>query len=153
MHYKPYNRETMHKYIRLLTVGMLLLVGSGCARESQKAAPEAAQINLTTVPYPPILGESRLVIQVTDNNGRPVNDAMLDIKGDMTHAGMTPILAQMKGGGEEGFYNVPIAWTMGGDWIIQVKVTLPDSTTASKQFDLRVTMDDEECCSDELGDE
>jgi hypothetical protein len=143
----------MHKYILLFSVGMLLLVGSGCARESRQESPESVQINLTTVPYPPILGKSRLVIQITDNEGIAVNDAELDIKGDMTHAGMVPILAQTVGGGEDGFYNVPIEWEMGGDWVVSVRATLPDGTTARRQFELRVTMGDDATCGQDLGDE
>ncbi len=129
------------------------MVGSGCARESRQDSSEAVQINLTTVPYPPILGQSRLVIQITDNEGLPVNDAGLDIKGDMTHAGMVPILAKTVGGGKEGFYNVPIEWTMGGDWIINVTATLPDGTAVRKNFELRVTLGDDETCGEDLDDE
>lgn len=143
----------MHKYILLFSMGMLLLVGSGCARASRQTSPELIQINLTTVPYPPILGKSRLVIQISDHEGTAVNDARLDIKGDMTHAGMVPILAQSEEGGEDGFYNIPIEWTMGGDWVINVKALLPDGQTASEQFELRVTQGDDEICGEELGDE
>jgi hypothetical protein len=143
----------MHKYILFFSVGVLLLVGSGCARASRQVSPEKAQITLTTIPYPPILGKSRLVIQITDSAGVLVNDAALDIKGDMTHAGMVPILAQVVGGGEDGTYNVPIEWTMGGDWIINVQATLPDGTTTSEQFDLRVTIEDDETCSEDVEDE
>ncbi|MDX1412737.1 MAG: FixH family protein [Candidatus Promineifilaceae bacterium] len=143
----------MHKYILLLLTGMLLLVGNGCARESRQTSLKNSQINLTTVPYPPILGESRLVIQILDIDGTPVDNAQLDIKGDMTHAGMVPILAELDGGGEEGYYNVPIEWTMGGDWIISVRATLPDGSTTEERFDLRVTMGEDELCGDEIKDE
>ncbi len=143
----------MHKCILLISLGMLFLAGSGCARESRQETSDIVQINLTTVPYPPILGEARLVIQIIDNAGMPVNDALLDIKGDMTHAGMIPILAQIEGGGEDGFYNVPIEWTMGGDWVMSVTVTMPDGAVARKQFDMRVTLGDDETCSEDLGDE
>ena len=142
----------MNKYILLFSMGMLLL-SSGCARESRQPSSDNAQINLTTIPYPPILGEACLVIQVKDKDGSPVNEALLDIKGDMTHAGMVPILAKVEGGGVDGYYNVPMEWTMAGDWVVNVRATLPDGTAARQKFDLRVSAEDSERCSEPLDDE
>jgi len=36
-------------------------------------------------------------------------------------------------------YAIPFEWTMGGDWVVTVDVTLADGRTASRQFDLSIT--------------
>lgn len=136
----------MHKW-RFLLIGLLFLLGSGCARESQRAAVEDLQISLTAVPFPAVIGPARLVIRVQDSAGNPLDDAVLSIKGDMTHAGMTPELVELQGGGEAGYYNVPFEWTMGGDWIVTVEATLADGRTARQRFEMAVLTADEAACT------
>ncbi len=130
----------MHKIIITFSMGILLL--TACGRESQQASQNKAQIDLTTEPSPPMMGQSELVIEIQDKDGKAINDAFLEIKGDMSHAGMAPVLAEVNGGGENGRYQVPFQWTMGGNWIITVTATLPDGSTAEEQFDLQVAMGD-----------
>ena len=96
--------------IRSLAAALLLtivLLGSARARESQRTQTQNLQITLTAVPFPAVVGETRLVIRVLDSQGRPVDDAALAVKGDMTHAGMAPVLFETAGGGEDGYYNLP----------------------------------------------
>ncbi len=140
----------MHKKI-LVAALLLLLWGSGCGRASRESASQELQISLTAVPFPAVVGESRLVIHVRDSEGNPVNDATLAIKGDMTHAGMAPVLAEAQGGGEDGYYNIPYEWTMGGDWVVTVAATLADGRTAQQRFDMEILTADQaaECTVDE----
>ena len=84
------------------------------------------------------VGETRLQITLTDANGSRSLRKKIDVRGDMNHAGMQPVLAEITTG-ENGVYDVPFEWTMGGDWIVTVKVTMPDGTTAEQRFDLSVT--------------
>lgn len=119
-------------------MGMLLL--SACGRESQQTTSNNIQIDLTTDPSPAVMGQSMLVIEVINSEGQEINDAVLQVKGDMSHAGMAPVLAEIDGGGENGRYQVPFQWTMGGDWILTVTATLADGSTAEEQFDMQVTM-------------
>jgi hypothetical protein len=138
----------MHKWI--VALALLLLLASGCRRESANAPAEDIQVTLSAVPFPAVVGQSRLVIRVQDRAGRPLDDAALAIRGDMTHAGMAPILAEVQGGGEDGYYNVPFEWTMGGDWVVTVEVTLADGMEARQRFDMAVlTRDEAECTVDE----
>jgi hypothetical protein len=101
---------------------------------------------LAPIPFPPIIGESRLVIQIADNMGNPIDDAQMAIRGSMSHAGMIPVLAELEGGGKDGVYDVPFEWTMAGDWIVTVDVQLPDGTMAEEHFDIAVQFEDEERC-------
>ncbi|MFL7839735.1 MAG: FixH family protein [Candidatus Promineifilaceae bacterium] len=139
----------MYKTLVLLATAVVLLLGSGCSRESRNASSSNVQMNLTAIPFPAAVGQSRLVIRVTDLAGQPVSDAALSVKGDMTHAGMVPVLAEVKGGDEEGYYNVPFEWTMAGDWVVTVEATLDDGTRAKERFDLTVLTEDEALCTDD----
>ena len=70
-------KRLMNKTLFLLALAMIVIVGSGCARESRRESSTNAQISMTAIPFPAAVGESRLVIQVTDLAGQPVSDAAL----------------------------------------------------------------------------
>jgi hypothetical protein len=53
----------------------------------------------------------------------------------MSHAGMAPVFAQATEA-EPGHYEAPIEFTMGGDWFILVKATLPDGRQLERQMEL-----------------
>ncbi|MEJ2752568.1 MAG: FixH family protein [Candidatus Promineifilaceae bacterium] len=139
----------MNKMLVLLALVMLVMIGSGCARESRTESSQNAQISMTAIPFPAAVGESRLVIQVTDLAGQPVSDAALSIKGDMTHAGMAPVLAEVRGGDDEGYYEIPFEWTMAGDWVVTVEAILSDGAHVKERFDFSVLSEDEALCTDD----
>ena len=139
----------MYKTLFLPLLAVVLLLGSGCGRESRNASSSNTQISMTAIPFPAAVGQSRLVIQITDLAGRPISDAALSVKGDMTHAGMVPVLAEVQGGDAEGYYNVPFEWTMAGDWVVTVEAVLNNGTRAKKRFDISVLSEDEAVCTDD----
>lgn len=118
------------KTVVLLFVFMAFIACS--PRQSQQAANSEYDLELETMST--AVGETMLMVTLTDSEGNPVNDATLEVKGDMSHAGMQPVLAEASSG-EAGVYSVPFEWTMGGDWIVTVDATLADGTTVSEQFD------------------
>ena len=130
----------------LLFVPLLLL--GGC-RQSQSGGTADLTIELISPLFPSLDGSREMSVRVIDVAGQPVNDAQIDIKSDMTHAGMTPVQAEAQNG-IDGIYTVPFTWTMAGDWIVTVRATLPDGTWAEQQFDLSVTAEAE--CEDETAD-
>ncbi len=100
-----------------------------------------ADVKITYEPdrNPAVLGEANVAVTLTNANGQPITDAVVDVVGDMTHAGMMPISG--KGTlGENGQYIVPLEWTMAGDWIVTVTVTLSDGSQYEQQFDQAVVM-------------
>ena len=123
---------------RLLTLLLLVMALAGCQRVSQQA-DQAPEVTMTLVadPAPPAVGPSSLTITLTDGQGRPIEGASLRIKGDMAHAGMVPVRAEAEGG-SGGVYETDFQWTMGGDWVVTVLVTLPDGRITSRSFDLAV---------------
>ena len=54
----------------------------------------------------------------------------------MSHAGMRPVFSEAREL-EPGRYEAPIEFTMGGDWIILVRVTLPDGRKFQRQLDVK----------------
>jgi hypothetical protein len=126
--------------IRLVAWALVIAVTViGCTRASGLGdeAPDV-QITLDTSPDPPVFGRPcQMVIRVIGGDGRPVDDAQLQIKGDMTHAGMVPVVVTLTDG-TNGAYEAAFGWTMAGDWIVTVEATLPDGRVARRQFEVGV---------------
>jgi hypothetical protein len=129
----------MFQYKRLrLTFLVLLLLLPGCERQGVKT-DEATEVKveLTVEPSPPAMGEALLELYLEDDEGNPIEGADLEIKGDMTHAGMEPVFGQF----EEfagGYYHANFEWTMGGDWIVTITGILPDGRELVRTFDFTV---------------
>ncbi len=117
---------------------------AACSRLSQEAEQHPLQIELVEPLYPPGVGKYTLHVRVFDGDDNPINDAQVSVKGDMTHAGMVPVLAEATEG-DKGLYKVPFEWTMGGDWIVTVQVTLPDGTIAEESFPMDISGDPANC--------
>lgn len=120
------------KIIKLMLIGVLLLLLSACGgRNSQQTENE--DIRLIVAVESTTVGETTLLVTVTDAAGAPINDATVSVKGDMSHAGMVPVLAEAASG-ENGVYEMPFEWTMGGDWVVTIEAALPDGRSTSQQF-------------------
>jgi len=131
-----------HSRLSFPIIVLLLVAGllGGCARQSQQADQNNADdidMTLVVAPDPPAVGQSNLLVTLRDDAGEPIDGASLEIKGDMSHAGMKPVLASISGG-ERGVYAVPFEWTMGGDWFVTVTATLPDGRVVTRRCDLSV---------------
>lgn len=120
-----------------LALAMLLLLALAGCRESAQPTPtalppnstdQAVNVNVRVEPSPSMMGEAQLVVTVTEDNGAtPVTGLTVSARGDMTHAGMTPVLGTGVEG-DPGVYTIPWQWTMGGDWTVDVTLVAPDGT-------------------------
>lgn len=126
-----------HRILLALLVTMCLIMAS-CRRSNDASENQNIEMTLTVEPESPNVGNSELVITLLDQEGAPISGASLDVRGDMSHAGMAPVLAELFTA-EAGVYRVPFAWTMGGDWIVTVTATLPDGEVVEKTFDVTVS--------------
>ena len=122
------------KMLKFVLVGMLILLAT-CRRNSQQN--ENTDIRIIVAVESTQVGQTKLVVTLTDAAGSPINDATVSVKGDMSHAGMVPVLAEVTGG-KDGVYEMPFEWTMGGDWVVTVEVTLPDGRSATQQFNFTI---------------
>jgi len=116
------------------TLVLLLLTLAACQRGSSNDLPDTG-LTLEIAPSPPVVGLAMLTLTLTDANDQPISDAVIEIEGNMSHAGMAPVFSQATQF-EPGKYRAPLELTMGGDWFILVKTTLPDGRTFERQVDL-----------------
>ena len=117
----------------------LLLLAPACQRRSQleDQAPELS-VSLNTDPQSVAVGDTTLIVEINDSDGSPVEGATVQVRGDMTHAGMVPVLGQATETAP-GRYQVPFEWSMGGDWILTVTAELPDGRLSQRTFEQTVS--------------
>ena len=117
---------------------VLALVAVGCGRIQHADTPQDGYtVTMTSQPATPVMGNGALIVSITDPSGKPVTDAQLTAKGNMSHAGMKPSFGQVtnSGGGQ---YTVAIAWTMAGDWYVDLKATLADGHVVARRLPITV---------------
>ncbi len=125
------------RYLNLLLLIFALLI-PGCTRQSSVGKQATAvSVDLNFKPNPPVVGEGMIYLEVRDQNGQPIKDLDIQVKGDMTHAGMTPVFGTSTDEGK-GRYSIPFEWTMAGDWILQIAADLPDGRLLNRSFEARV---------------
>lgn len=130
------------RHILWLALAVAVMVSlAGCQRASQQTladqAPEIAAA-LAFDAEPPIVGPATVTLTLRDANDAPVEGATVSLKGDMSHSGMQPVLADAVGGAG-GIYQAPWVWTMAGDWIVTITAALPDGRTLVRRVDLAVS--------------
>lgn len=125
------------RYLLGLLVVMLAVACSPSATPTPETTVQAAQIDLAFDPDPPVMGDASLVVMVTRDDA-PLADAPVSVRGDMNHAGMRPELGEATTDAD-GKATIPFEWSMGGDWIVTVSVTLPDSSEVSQEFPVSVS--------------
>ncbi|MBZ0302686.1 MAG: FixH family protein [Anaerolineae bacterium] len=118
----------------ILSALLVILALTGCRQQTQEAASANLQIDLRVEPEEPVTGDATLIVTVTDSAGNPVIATKVSARGDMNHAGMTPVIkdAEPSDGGE---YSIPFEWTMAGDWTVEITVELADGTKVSQTFE------------------
>ena len=133
------NEAQISRLLVLLAVLLLTILLSGCGRASQSGSEDNGMImTLAVDPNPPLFGRPCLMtITITDKGGEPVEGVTLRVKGDMTHAGMVPVIVETENG-SGGVYSIPFEWTLGGDWIVTVVATPVEGEPFQRQFELTV---------------
>lgn len=112
---------------------LLVIVLTACGGRNSNQA-DNNDLNISVDVASTTVGTTDLMVTILDENGAPVNDATVNIKGDMSHAGMQPVLGESSSA-ENGVYTIPYEWTMAGDWFVTVDVLLSNGETASGRFD------------------
>ncbi|HEV7682040.1 MAG TPA: FixH family protein [Pyrinomonadaceae bacterium] len=111
----------------------MALLATGCQRR-----PEAPIVTIEheVSPLPARLGPATITLRVIDLSGHAVTGARITLEGNMSHAGMAPVFAEAKELGS-GRYQAHLEFTMGGDWIVLVHLTMPDGRKSEQQFDVK----------------
>jgi hypothetical protein len=100
------------------------------------AASPAIAIEHEIVPWPARVGAATVTLGLSDAGGQAVRGARIELEADMSHPGMRPEF----GGAREfaaGRYRGRLAFTMAGDWVILVRVTLPGGQKLERQLDVK----------------
>lgn len=109
-----------------------MLFALACQKTTQTPA---INFKHNVTPSPPRAGAATIDLELTDRNGQPVSGARVELEGNMSHAGMSPVSATAKEI-EAGKYRGTLELTMAGDWIVLVNVTLADGQQVQHQFEL-----------------
>ena len=111
----------------------LLLLLAGCGRGRQDLPDVAVELGIE--PDPPRLGPATVTIVLRDAGGQPISDAIVEIEGNMSHAGMVPVFATASEV-TPGRYEGNLDFTMGGDWFLLVRADLPDGRSLERKIDV-----------------
>ena len=126
--------------LRALGILLPVLLLGGCRGEVEQSDPSLT-LSVAVSPTPPAVGPARLIVSLADTAGRPVDGARITVEGNMSHAGMVPVLDTARARGD-GTYSVPeFRFTMAGDWILTVEATLPDGRTTATRMPVTVVGD------------
>jgi hypothetical protein len=128
----------MKSILILFAPALMLLILTACGQQSAAMMSSVGvDITLQVGTEPLSVGETTLLIALTDSSGSRVVGAKLQVHGDMDHAGMTAVNREVNES-TNGIYRVPFEWTMGGGWIVIVTAQLPDGSEISKTFEFFV---------------
>lgn len=126
----------------IISVLFLCLLLSGCrppdagGTQDGTQNPEGVRVSLE-LPDAPEVGPAELRVYVLQGNGA-VSDAQVTVTGNMTHAGMEPVIAEATES-EPGLYlTQAFNFDMAGDWLLTADVTLPDGSRASDDVPVTV---------------
>lgn len=114
-----------------LCAGLFL---TGCQRRAEPQADISVEHEVE--PRPPRVGPARVTLRVADAAGRPLGGARVRLEANMSHAGMRPVFAEAVEP-EPGRYETELAFTMAGDWVVLVRLDLPDGRRIERQFDVK----------------
>lgn len=114
----------------ILCFALLLALGAACRQ--QRLSPANIQLELSVSDR--LVGETTLLVKVTDADGNPVeNPGAITIRGDMNHAGMVPEFSTTSAA-VNGVFTLPFEWTMSGSWILEASLTLDNGDVYRQSF-------------------
>jgi hypothetical protein len=119
--------------VRAGLLAAFILLVAACARGGRDL-PDV-DVALTIEPSPPRVGLATVTVALADAGGAPITGADVELEGNMSHAGMVPVFADAREVAP-GRYEADLEFTMGGDWFILVRATLPDGRSLERQVDV-----------------
>lgn len=109
----------------IILLALLLLPVTSC--RGQGATRGDAQLTLSISPQPYITGPAEISIDLLDVHGKPITGAKVTVEGNMSHAGMVPVLAETTEVSDGRYLSENFRFTMGGDWFVTVMVDSGES--------------------------
>jgi hypothetical protein len=121
----------------ILAATLFLLVNShlnGCAKSSDVSN----EVNLAyeSDPSPPRIGLNAFTVTLTGHNRERLAGARVSLEGDMSHAGMKPVVGETKEVGP-GRYQGTLDLGMRGDWTVLFHITLANGQTFDREMKIQ----------------
>jgi YtkA-like protein len=113
---------------------LFVCVWTSCHRRTE--TQPAVTIEHEITPQPARVGPAIITLKVADSAREKVKGAHITVEGDMSHAGMAPVFAEAKES-SPGQYQAPLSFSMGGDWVVLVHITLASGQKAEQQFEVK----------------
>jgi YtkA-like len=107
---------------------------SGCSKSSSSSRAVAMQCEIS--PQPARVGPTTVTLRLADGAARQITRARVVLEADMTHPGMSPVFGETKEV-DPGRYQGRIDFTMAGDWVILLHITLADGQNLKRQVDVK----------------
>lgn len=126
-------RHTPRLPLKAFCFSLLLLFAFSCQRTAD--SPDL-NVEFTVAPERPRVGSVTVDVRLSHKNGQPVSGARVELEGNMTHPGMSPVSVTTKEMAS-GSYRGTLELTMAGDWIILVNITLADGQRLQRQLELK----------------
>ncbi len=126
------------KLLVLANATILLIFGCsifGCSR--RVASVPVISIGYEITPQPAKIGPATVAIKLSDAAMKPVTGARVTLEADMSHPGMAPAFGEAQEVAP-GRYQGRLEFSMAGDWVVQVHVTLPSGQQSYQQIEVRV---------------
>jgi len=120
----------------LVLLAAVVLLG-GCRPPAERADPRRP-VEVVLLTTPARVGPAAIEVRLTVD-GSPATGAAVRIVGDMTHAGMVPVVAPTVFELGNGVYRSEgFAFDMAGDWVVTAEVRYADGVTREGSLALSV---------------
>jgi hypothetical protein len=120
---------------RIVLALAAVLAGASCSPPGVDLGAPDVTVGCRIEPSPPARGPARVELSLADPDGQPVEARSVRLEANMNHAGMVPVLAELRPAGP-GRFSADIEFTMAGDWYVLVDATLADGRTLQRRFDV-----------------
>ena len=132
------NSKTLLAVLAIMAVAVgVLWWKSSTLSPSESAAGTNGEISLSTDPSPLRPGRATFMIDVKDENGKPVDGATVSFDINMTSMNMGTQRGTATSQGN-GRYSAMGNMSMRGPWKVATSVKMPDGSTQSKDFTVNV---------------
>ena len=121
----------MRTALSLLSLTLFLsLATSACRPPDGGARAGDGDVSVVVeLPADPVVGPTPITVHL-EREGAPVRGATVEVTGDMTHAGMVPVVATAVEQADGSYRAETFAFDMAGDWVVSVDADLPDGGRA-----------------------
>lgn len=130
-HHHAHHRYTPLNVLLALLASMTL---TSCLGRADSTSGSGVVITMATSPAKGATPPTHIEVTLKDDAGQPLDGATVTIRGDMTMAGMAPIVTTATAAGHGRYVAGPLTFSMGGDWVISVSGKLADGRPLAKQF-------------------